>query len=84
MNWQLNFESRFSRRRFLQIGTGLSAATLLGEYSFADETAPDMSNVRRRTLSFIESMRITDGPYGQYRYSTSCEQATLYSSPMPP
>jgi hypothetical protein len=36
--------------------------------------------IRKRTLSYVESMRIKTRPYGQYRYSALNEKPVLYAS----
>jgi hypothetical protein len=38
------------------------------------------SKYREQTLSFIESMRMNNGPYGRYRYSAISNKPTLYAS----
>ncbi|MCC7086171.1 MAG: hypothetical protein IT427_14305 [Pirellulales bacterium] len=39
-----------------------------------------MTEIRTRTLKFIESMRLAGTPYGQYRYASDITKPTLYSS----
>jgi hypothetical protein len=72
-----------TRRRFLQhIGTrsviiaSLPGISLTEKVKKADLIKP----VRMKTLSFIESMRLTDRPYGWYRFSADVTEPTLYSS----
>ena len=36
--------------------------------------------IKEKTLNYIESMRVTDGVYGRYRYSASQEKPVLYAS----
>ena len=43
-------------------------------------TSEDIHFIRNKTLRYIESMRISQGPYGRYKYSMSQNQPTLYSS----
>jgi hypothetical protein len=45
-----------------------------------DMSGFDVQDLRRRTLSFIENMRIKSQPYGQYRFSEAVSKATLYAS----
>lgn len=40
----------------------------------------DTTQLRTRTLAFIESMRLPGGARGRYRYSAACSEPTLYSS----
>ena len=45
-----------------------------------DMSGFDIQDLRRRTLSFIENMRIKKEPYGQYRYSEAVNKPVLYAS----
>lgn len=74
-----------SRRQFIVASGALSAAATLHCVSLAADsgaTPPEVrvSDVRDKTLRFIESMRVTDGPYGRYHYAAGCRVPTLYSS----
>jgi hypothetical protein len=40
----------------------------------------NINEIIMKTLSYIESMRINNTPYGQYRYSNSQNQPVLYAS----
>lgn len=71
---------RSSRREFLEgalLCGGLFAAGRVGGDA---EEAASMPEVRERTLRFIESMRVTEGPFGAYRYAAESTKPTLYSS----
>lgn len=69
-----------SRRDFLQ-GALLCGGLLVSGRVGADaEEAVSMLEVRERTLRFVESMRVTEGPFGAYRYATESTKPTLYSS----
>jgi hypothetical protein len=71
------------RRRFLQgvVGGGIVALpALYSANGFAFESLVSIESIRQKTLAFIESMRITDGPFGRYRYSSDVQKPTLYSS----
>ncbi|NLX98036.1 MAG: hypothetical protein GXY83_17885 [Rhodopirellula sp.] len=70
-----------TRRRLLQTGIATASAICAGRFVRAGEsTPPSMDDVREKTLRFVESMRVTDGPYGRYRYAAGSKQPTLYSS----
>ena len=60
------------RRRFLQT-VGLAAATAAARgwrcVAAGEEPADSLATVREKTLRFIESLRVADGPYGRYRYA---------------
>jgi len=71
------------RRLFLQqMGlAGLALAALPeGAWGEENDAAEVMQRIRSRTLEYIESMRLGDGPYGRYRYSADVSKPTLYSS----
>ncbi|MDI3545100.1 MAG: hypothetical protein PWQ96_2401 [Clostridia bacterium] len=40
----------------------------------------NLHEIREKTLSYIENMRIKEGPYGQYKYSASQNVPVLYAS----
>jgi hypothetical protein len=70
-----------TRRQFLQTGAATAAVTCLRRFAGAAEPPQrSVNEVREQTLRFIESMRLTDGAYGRYRYAAGCQQPTLYSS----
>ncbi len=83
MNPIRNEEIPINRRRFLrQMGIGVGAAVAFPLVSQADPVEPTVSilPIRAKTLSYIASMRLTDHPYGRYRYSANATKPTLYSS----
>lgn len=70
-----------TRRQILQNGAATAAAICLGRFAGAGESPQrSMNEVRERTLRFIQTMRVANGPYGPYRYAAGCQQPTLYSS----
>ncbi|MEN8226807.1 MAG: hypothetical protein ABFS38_01540 [Bacteroidota bacterium] len=71
------------RRHFLQlVGTGSAAAGVFPLISLTDiaKLHDSIEPFRLKTLSYIESVCMKDGPYGQYRYSANVTKPTLYSS----
>jgi len=42
--------------------------------------APDLLMMRKKTLEYIESMRVKKSPYGQYRYCATAKEPILYAS----
>jgi len=40
----------------------------------------NMLTIRKKTLTYIENMRIKELPYGQYRYSANTKKPVLYAS----
>ena len=48
--------------------------------SLLENDSLDILEIRQRTLNFIESLRLKEKPYGQYRYSPSQNKPVLYAS----
>jgi prenyltransferase beta subunit len=74
---------RMKRRRFLQqIGAGSVVAVTLPVVAHANsaEASSSIELIRKKTLSYIDSMRLADGPFGRFRYSANATKPTLYSS----
>lgn len=70
----------FSRREFIHT-TALTGLWGLANLKAAALELPSFIAQRRSsTLNYIESMRLKDGPYGQYRYAAAMPECTLYSS----
>lgn len=46
----------------------------------AGNQSDSLLDIRRKTLEFIESMRISGDGYGRYKYAAGCAKPTLYSS----
>lgn len=71
------------RRHFLQIiGAGSVATGVFPYISCANraEYPNAIESIRTKTLLYIESIRLTNGTYGRFRYSTDVTTPTLYSS----
>lgn len=72
-----------NRRRFMINALNGAFGLSLAGYSCAPKNKtnnPDIRNIRKRTLGYIESMRINGEPYGRYKYSAEMTEPTLYSS----
>ena len=52
----------------------------LQTYGMRLSESGDINEIRKRTLNYIESMRIKESPYGQYKYSQSQTEPVLYAS----
>jgi hypothetical protein len=46
----------------------------------ANAPATDAVLRRRRTLAYVESLRVSDAPFGRYRYAAAMPQPVLYAS----
>lgn len=71
-----------SRRGFIQTAMAAAMASCAPVIAAgaAGDSASFMKERRERTLRFIESMRMKDAPYGQFRYADGMPKATVYSS----
>jgi len=70
----------FLKRLLLQAGLAGGADKWLLAKGTEPTTPGNLTEIRDRTLEYIESMRITVGNYGRYRYSSQVSEPTLYSS----
>lgn len=79
MNAMRNDRLRMNRRRFLQqlvAGSVATAALPVIAWVESVEQAGSTEPIRTKTLSYINSMRLTDGPYGRFRYSADVTKPT--------
>lgn len=77
------YSSDGTRRRFLSGALAAAVAALVtpdGARADTEAARASFEDIRKRTLQYIERMRVGDGPYGRYRYATGMAGPTLYSS----
>lgn len=74
---------RTARRDFLR-GTAAGALAILlhGRTVSAESDAKNrtIEEVRAKTLRYVDDMRLTDQPFGRYRFAAGIAEPTLYSS----